>query len=373
MNALEIVLLVAGVICIVVSFIMSPGKDKTPLADDADATLDEKQKAHIRNQIDEVVAQQMENVSEQTEAHLDKISATKVMELNEYADTVLEEMNRNHNETMFLYDMLNEKSKEIKSAVRTINVTKQQVEKLCEETAKVGAEMTEGTDSATAKKTAAAPAAVKKTASADTVAKKTATASAAVKKTASADTVAKKTAAADPVKPEESKTKGEKTGKQTAAKTAAKKTAKTDKTEADSQTMAIPDTEEAGSEDEAPKPAPKKRGRKKKSEIEAEAQQAAEPETAEAAVEKKADTKEAAAQEKTEPKSRQAAEEADDTALDMTPAEIQDTFEDINTASAISRTQRILSMYKQGMEAKVIAKELGIGVGEVTLIIGLYK
>lgn len=337
MNALEIVLLVAGIICIVVSFIMSPGNDKVPLADDADTTLDEKQKEHIRNQIDEVVAQQMENVSEQTEAHLDKISATKVMELNEYADTVLEEMNRNHNETMFLYDMLNEKSKEIKSTVRTINVTKQQVEKLCEETAKTSIKMTEiaekaeETDSAASKKTAAAGATAKK-----------ATASATAKKTAATGTAAKKTASA--------------------SATAKKKTAKDSKTEEDSQTTAVPDTQEDGSGDEAPKPAPKKRGRKKKSEIEAEAQQVSEPETTEAAAEKK-----------TETKSQPSLREPDDTALDMGPADMQDTFEDVNTASAISRTQRILSMYKQGMEAKVIAKELGIGVGEVTLIIGLYK
>ena len=31
--------------------------------------------------------------------------------MNEYADNVLKEINRNHNEVMFMYDMLNEKDK----------------------------------------------------------------------------------------------------------------------------------------------------------------------------------------------------------------------------------------------------------------------
>ncbi len=50
--------------------------------------------------------------------------------MNEYAENVLGEINRNHNETVFLYDMLNEKAKEIKSTVKDVNITKRQVEKI---------------------------------------------------------------------------------------------------------------------------------------------------------------------------------------------------------------------------------------------------
>jgi hypothetical protein len=44
--------------------------------------------------------------------------------MNEYADGVLKEINRNHNEVMFMYDMLNEKDKEIKTTVKDVNVTR---------------------------------------------------------------------------------------------------------------------------------------------------------------------------------------------------------------------------------------------------------
>ena len=49
--------------------------------------------------------------------------------MNEYSDTILQEINRNHNEVMFLYDMLNEKKKEINNTVRDMNVTKKEIEK----------------------------------------------------------------------------------------------------------------------------------------------------------------------------------------------------------------------------------------------------
>ena len=50
--------------------------------------------------------------------------------MNDYAESVLGEINRNHNETVFLYDMLNEKAKEIKTTVKDANNTKRQVEKI---------------------------------------------------------------------------------------------------------------------------------------------------------------------------------------------------------------------------------------------------
>ena len=49
------------------------------------------------------------------------------MEMNDYSETILGEINRNHNEVMFLYDMLNEKKKEINNTVRDLNVVKKEI------------------------------------------------------------------------------------------------------------------------------------------------------------------------------------------------------------------------------------------------------
>lgn len=77
----------------------------------------------------DILDEQIENVKEQTEISLDKLSNQKMLEMNEYSDTILQEINRNHNEVMFLYDMLNEKKKEINNTVRDMNVTKKEIEK----------------------------------------------------------------------------------------------------------------------------------------------------------------------------------------------------------------------------------------------------
>ena len=126
MVATEIFLIAAGVICVVVSVVMSFGDDKENVESSAKAELTQAQLDMVKHQVDEVIKQQISGLSEKTEAALDKISNTKILEMNEYADNVLKEINRNHNEVMFMYDMLNEKDKEIKTTVKSVNATNTQ-------------------------------------------------------------------------------------------------------------------------------------------------------------------------------------------------------------------------------------------------------
>ena len=127
MVATEIFLIAAGVICVVVSVVMSFGDDKENVESSAKAELTQAQLDMVKHQVDEVIKQQISGLSEKTEAALDKISNTKILEMNEYAESVLGEINRNHNEAVFLYDMLNEKSKEVKTTVKDV---KKQVEQI---------------------------------------------------------------------------------------------------------------------------------------------------------------------------------------------------------------------------------------------------
>ena len=130
MTAFEVVLLLCGIICVAVSFIMGDSQKKNKDDKDYDANLTEEQKEDIRRQVTDIIDEEMLNASEKTEVSLDKISNTKILEMNEYADNILGEINRNHNEAVFLYDMLNDKAKEVKSTVKDVNVTKKQVEKI---------------------------------------------------------------------------------------------------------------------------------------------------------------------------------------------------------------------------------------------------
>lgn len=129
MTGLEIALLTIGIIVIVASFVFSSKSDGDTMQNVKDVTFTDKQKEDIKKQITEILDEQIENVKEQTEISLDKLSNSKMLEMNEYSDTILQEINRNHNEVMFLYDMLNEKKKEINNTVRDMNITKKEIEK----------------------------------------------------------------------------------------------------------------------------------------------------------------------------------------------------------------------------------------------------
>ena len=126
MGTVEIVLLVIGIICVIVGIILgltdNNEKEATESSvSDYDAAS---QVSQVAQTIDSIIEKKMQDIENMTEARLDKISNTKILEMNEYADGVLKEINRNHNEVMFMYDMLNEKDKEIKTTVKDVNVTR---------------------------------------------------------------------------------------------------------------------------------------------------------------------------------------------------------------------------------------------------------
>lgn len=130
MNIIEIIMLIGGIAVYIASYFVGNKKDSGSVAVHVDAELSEEDKIKIQNQIDSIIKDKIDNVSEQAEAQMDKISNTKMLELNDYAETIMNEINRNHNETVFLYDMLNEKAKEVKNTVKDVNIAKKEVDSI---------------------------------------------------------------------------------------------------------------------------------------------------------------------------------------------------------------------------------------------------
>ena len=130
MNIIEIIMLIGGIAVFIASYFVGNRKDSGSVAVHVDAELSEEDKIKIRNQVDSIIKDKIDNVSEQAEAQMDKISNTKMLELNDYAETIMSEINRNHNETVFLYDMLNEKAKEVKNTVKDVNIAKKEVDSI---------------------------------------------------------------------------------------------------------------------------------------------------------------------------------------------------------------------------------------------------
>ncbi|MCM1189545.1 MAG: DUF6115 domain-containing protein [bacterium] len=133
MEAIEIILLVAGGIIFILSFLI-PEKKSTAsgrtesLAREEISELVKQEMESVRNHVDDVVEESVAYAMEKTERSLERLSNEKIMAVNEYSDTVLAEIHRNHEEAMFLYDMLNSKHTNLKNTVSEVNRTVKEAE-----------------------------------------------------------------------------------------------------------------------------------------------------------------------------------------------------------------------------------------------------
>lgn len=124
MDIMEIILLVAGGVIFTLSFFI-PDKRGTSggkaLPQEEIKALVEQEMATVGNHVDETVEEAVSFAMEKTERSLERLSNEKIMAVNEYSDTVLAEIRKNHEEVMFLYDMLNNKHTSLKSTVAEVN------------------------------------------------------------------------------------------------------------------------------------------------------------------------------------------------------------------------------------------------------------
>ena len=122
MGILEIVLLIAGVIIFTGSFFLSLGGEKNTGIDQKAAKeeihgLVEEEMNNVRSKMQDKMEETSEDAIEKAERALERLTNEKIMAVNEYSDTVLQEIHKNHEEAMFLYDMLNSKHANIKDTV----------------------------------------------------------------------------------------------------------------------------------------------------------------------------------------------------------------------------------------------------------------
>jgi len=130
---MEIILLALGGVVFVLSFFIpdkkeAEGIDVQALAGDEVKKLVNQEVEAIRSHVDDVVEETITCAMEKTERSLERLSNEKIMAVSEYSDTVLAEIHKNHEETMFLYDMLNNKQASLKDTVAEINRTVKEAE-----------------------------------------------------------------------------------------------------------------------------------------------------------------------------------------------------------------------------------------------------
>lgn len=138
MEMMEIVLLVIGFALLLTGFIMPvKGEAETrvnkELAKVEIKELIDEEMKEIKQQVDDTVEEAVTYAMEKTERSLERISNEKIMAVNEYSDTVLTEIHKNHQEVMFLYDMLNDKHSNLKQTVTVVEKKAKEAEAIVNE------------------------------------------------------------------------------------------------------------------------------------------------------------------------------------------------------------------------------------------------
>lgn len=118
MSAAEIILLILGFMSICISFFVGKKEKDPELLETAEYQSrdiwTEKEEAMVREQIESILSEEKENVIAETTGQLNRKSNEKIMEFDEFSAQLMEKINHNHEEVVFMYNMLNEKEKEIK-------------------------------------------------------------------------------------------------------------------------------------------------------------------------------------------------------------------------------------------------------------------
>lgn len=117
MLAVEIVLIIVGTICICASFFVA--RKKGTLADEAETQVHaadlwtEKDEEVIIKHIDDVLEKRGMELVETTEDQMNRICNEKIMAIDEFSKPLMDKINVNHDDVVFMYNMLVEKQKEL--------------------------------------------------------------------------------------------------------------------------------------------------------------------------------------------------------------------------------------------------------------------
>lgn len=127
MTTLEILLLILGAVIFIASFIVPESKSELDAADKQltqeklQELLQEEMK-NVHSQVADAVDETVHYSMEKTERGLERLTNEKMTAVSEYAQTVLEDIHKNHEEVMFLYDMLNNKHENLKETATEVSM-----------------------------------------------------------------------------------------------------------------------------------------------------------------------------------------------------------------------------------------------------------
>lgn len=149
MSVLEITLILMGIIIFIGSFLIPVRKETQKTAETVDEQMIrdmvEKEVQEAQTKISDIVDETVTYAMEKTERSMDRLTNEKMLAVNEYSDTVLGEINKNHQEVVFLYDMLNDKHENLKTTAAEAEKAAQKVRETVKDAQHSVAPLTAGT------------------------------------------------------------------------------------------------------------------------------------------------------------------------------------------------------------------------------------
>ena len=119
MGVLEIIIIIIGLTAFVGSFFL-PDNNKgveISIPDEVIHELMEKEVNRVVLTIEEQTEEKITSLQESTKRSMEKLSNEKIMAIDEFSNTVLDKIYKNHEEAVFLYDMLNNKHIQLKNSM----------------------------------------------------------------------------------------------------------------------------------------------------------------------------------------------------------------------------------------------------------------
>ncbi len=133
----EIILIIVGILAVILGYLIPNGtslrEGDVELTEQRISEMVKKAVQNSQGQIDDMLDECMEDAINKAERAMDRVTNEKMSAISEYSDTVMNDIHRNHDEVMFMYDMLNDKHKNLKNTVSEVNRAAKEVKQTAEE------------------------------------------------------------------------------------------------------------------------------------------------------------------------------------------------------------------------------------------------
>ncbi len=132
MSGLEICLVIIGLIFIACSFLFSEHLSSEEARKGASASVNVAAVTEevVKREVEAEVANIIDDRLNAMEIKIEKMTSEKLMAMGEYSEDIQKRISQNHEEVMFLYNMLNDKETVIKNTVRDIENVKKSVKNM---------------------------------------------------------------------------------------------------------------------------------------------------------------------------------------------------------------------------------------------------